>query len=332
VSEALDGRAATDSVAMAADAAALARVLREPLTLPPGARTSGLDRAAHLRTDADWLARAWSEARIVRVDETGRVPVRDDPPGLVLVSAVEVDGGRAESGERYFLGLDDAGRPYFAVPGSFEPAADTRKANVREIGHVLDEPEASVFLTAVALVNWHHRHGYSPRTGAPTRPEQAGWTRVTDDGEILFPRTDPAVIMLVHDGVDGPDGRCLLGHNAAWKSPSWERRYSCLAGFVEPGEPAEATVAREINEEVGVTVRDVRYVASQSWPFPGSLMLGFLAIADPDEPVRVDEEEITEALWFTRTEIAAALAGEADFSLPLAASIAHYLVRYWLSA
>jgi NAD+ diphosphatase len=262
----------------------------------------------------------------VRVDETGRVPVRDDPPGLVLSPAAEVDDG-----ERYFLGVGADGRSYFAIPGPFEPPADARKANVREIGHVLDEPDASVFLTAVALVNWHNRHGYSPRTGQPTRADQAGWTRVTDDGEILFPRTDPAVIMLVHDGVAGPEGRCLLGHNAAWKSPSWERRYSCLAGFVEPGEPAEVTVAREIREEVGVTVRDVRYVASQSWPFPGSLMLGFLAVADPDEPVRVDEEEITEALWFTRTEIAAALAGEADFSLPLAASIAQYLVRFWLS-
>jgi NAD+ diphosphatase len=184
----------------------------------------------------------------------------------------------------------------------------------------------------VALVNWHVRHGYSARTGLPSRPDQAGWVRVTDDGELLFPRTDPAVIMLVHDGVAGPDGRCLLGHNAAWSSPSWAQRFSCLAGFVEPGESAESTVAREIREEVGVSVHEVRYVASQAWPFPGSLMLGFLAIADPAQPVRVDPEEISEARWFTRTEVAAALGGEADFSLPFAASISHYLILMWVSS
>src|SRR5262249_4569623 len=115
--------------------------------------------------------------------------------------------------------------------------------------------------------------------------------------------------------------------------PGWTRRYSCLAGFVEPGEPAEGTVGREVYEEVGVIVRDVTYVASQAWPFPGSLMLGFLAVADPAEPVRVDPEEIADARWFTRTEIARCLAGEpSDFGLPMAASIAHYLIRVWLTS
>jgi len=335
MSEPVDGRTAvTDAAAEAAEATAAALVSQSPLVLPPGARPgpplgAGLDRAAHRRTDEKWLADAWRDGGVVLVED-GRVLVRDDPPGLVLTPTRELD---VAVEDRYFLGVDDAGQPYFAVRAPIEAPPGTRKANVREVGHVLDEPDASLFLTSVALVNWHLRHGYSPRTGKPARAAQAGWVRVTDDGETLFPRTDPAVIVLVHDGVEGPDGRCLLGHNAAWTAPGWAARYSCLAGFVEPGESAESTVAREIAEEVGVTVTDVRYVASQPWPFPGSLMLGYLALADPSQPVRVDPSEITEAHWFSRREIAESLAGHrTDFGLPLAASIAHYLVRTWLSA
>jgi NAD+ diphosphatase len=304
----------------------------EPLRLPPGARPgpplgAGVDRAAHRRTDQDWLERAWADALVVLVDD-GRALIRDEPPGLVLTPANEVDA----AAERFFLGEDSRGRAYFAVEAPITAPPGTRMANVRDVGHVLEEPDAGLFITAVALINWHARHLYSPRTGHPTRAAQAGWTRVTDDGETLFPRTDPAVIVLVHDGVAGPDGRCLLGHNGAWTAPGWARRYSCLAGFVEPGEPAEATVAREVAEEVGVDVRDARYVASQAWPFPGSLMLGYLAVGDPNQPVRVDADEITDARWFTRTDIARSLAGdETDFGLPMASSIAHYLVRAWLS-
>ncbi|NJC67638.1 NAD(+) diphosphatase [Planosporangium flavigriseum] len=297
--------------------------------MPPGARPDvGFDRAAHRRTDAEWLERAWADSLVVLVDK-GRALIRDEPPGLVLTPAGEVDPGA----ERYFLGEDLQGRVYFAVQTPIaEPPPGTRQANVREVGHVLDEPDASLFITAVALVNWHATHRYSPRTGKPTTVAQGGWTRVTDDGETLFPRTDPAVIVLVHDGVAGPEGRCLLGHNGAWTAPGWARRYSCLAGFVEPGEPAESTVVREVDEEVGVQVRDPHYIASQSWPFPGSLMLGYLAVADPDQPVRVDADEITDARWFTRAEVARSLAGdETDFGLPMASSIAHYLVRTWLS-
>lgn len=299
---------------------------REPPPLPPGARPDDIDRAAHRRTDDAWLAEAWADALVVVVDQ-GRALIRDDPPGLVLTAAGEVTAD-----ERYFLGVNRDGRAYFAVRAPLDPPPGSRRANIREVGHVLDEPDAGLFVTAVALVNWHDRHVYSPRTGLPTRAAQAGWVRVTDDGELLFPRTDPAVIVLVHDGVAGEEGRCLLGHNAAWTAAGWTRRYSCLAGFVEPGESAEATVVREIGEEVGVAVHDVRYVASQAWPFPGSLMLGFLALADPDQPVKVDEDEIADARWFTRTEIARTLDGaDTGFGLPMAASIANYLVRTWLS-
>jgi NAD+ diphosphatase len=329
VSEPVDEEALTEEAAAEMIAATLAA--QAPLRLPPGARPGpplgdGIDRAAHRRTDPEWLERAWRDALVVAVDD-GRALVRDEPPGLVLRPAGEFDVE-----ERYFLGEDERGQAYFAVRAEVTPSPGTRLANIREVGHVLDEPDAGLFMTAVALANWHARHAYSPRSGRPTTVAQAGWVRVTDDGEMLFPRTDPAVIVLVHDGVPGPEGRCLLGHNAAWKAPGWTRRYSCLAGFVEPGESAEATVVREIAEEVGVTVRDARYVASQAWPFPGSLMLGFHAVADPDQPVRVDAEEITDARWFTRSEVARSLAGdESDFGLPMAASVAHYLIRTWLS-
>ena len=139
----------------------------------------------------------------------------------------------------------------------------------------------------------------------------------------MWPRTDPAVIVLVNDGVPGPAGRCLLGRNAQWPG----RRFSCLAGFVEPGESAEAAVAREVAEEVGVTVRELRYMGSQAWPFPGSLMLGFTALADPAEPIVVDVEESAEARWVSRAELS-----RGEVNMPAPASIAHFLVSSWLAS
>jgi len=256
--------------------------------------------------------------------DQGRVLVRDG--GLVLSGP---DG--APDGDRYFLGVGPDDEPYFAVAGALPAVDGAVGASLREIVTTLPERDAGLFVTAVALVNWHDRHRYSPVTGKHTIAGEGGWTRVTDDGaETMFPRTDPAVIMLVHDAVAGPRGRCLLGHNAAWTSPAWANRYSCLAGFVEPGESAEATVVREVAEEVGVLVGDVRYVASQPWPFPGSLMLGFHAVGDPAAPLRPDPEEITAARWFTRAEVGAALAGNnPDFVPPPPASIAHHLIEVW---
>jgi NAD+ diphosphatase len=291
---------------------------------PPLAR-GGFDRVAHRRRDAQWQAAAWERSRIIVVDE-GKVLVRD---GVLVL----LDPASAPEGERYFLGVDDSDVPYFAVAAELPTVDGARPATIREVGHSLPELEGGLFITAVALANWHVRHPYSPVSGALTTPGEAGWTRVTGDGtEILWPRTDPAVIVVVHDGVPGPDGRCLLGANAAWISASGVRRYSCLAGFVEPGESAESTVAREVAEEVGVTVSDIRYVASQPWPFPGSLMLGFTARTEPGAAVRLDPEEMADARWFTRIEIAATLAGQrSDFGLPMAASIAHFLIAEWVA-
>jgi NAD+ diphosphatase len=173
---------------------------------------------------------------------------------------------------------------------------------------------------AVALANWHATHVRCPRCGEPTVVTQSGWVRRCErEGVDHFPRTDPAVIMAVVDD----DDRLLLGHGTAW-APG---RFSTLAGYVEPGESAEQAVRREVHEEVGVAVGDVAYRASQPWPFPASLMLGFRARAQTAE-IRVDADEVDEARWFTRDELARA-AATGEVGLPGAASIARALVEDW---
>jgi NAD+ diphosphatase len=301
----------------------------------PALAWSTVDRAAHRRTDPQWLAEAWERAQVMVVDVAagGRFLVRDSD--LVLFAAAELGG--VDPAERMFLGVGLDGTPYFAVIGELPEVPQTRAANLREVGHELDERDGGLAITAVALGHWHAAHPYAPANGQPTAARDGGWVRTGDGGEQLWPRTDPAVIVLVHDGGSGPEGRCLLGHNAAWAAPG-VRRFSCLAGFVEPGESAEAAVAREVAEEVGVAVEWPAYVASQAWPFPGSLMLGFLARGDPDGPVQTDPSEITHAQWFTRREIDAALSGETVLTedgtrlgLPMPASIAYFLITTWLA-
>ena len=321
----------------------------QPLTLPltlPLARGGDLDRAAHRRRDEAWLAGAWATARVL-VLTAGTALVRGTPTRaeLVLVGPQDVP----QDVERYFLGVDAEDQAYFAVvvPGPSAAAAVPGGASVgapgqapgeaagvwagglREVGPALGERDAAMLATVVALANWHARHGFSPVDGGVTRLAEAGWSRDSGGGQ-LWPRTDPAVIALVHDGRPGPAGRCLLASNVAWPQVGGQPRYSCLAGFVEPGESAEQAVAREIAEEVGVTVDDVRYLASQPWPFPGSLMLGFMAVADPAERLRLAPDEIADARWFTRAEVGAALCGSGNgFTLPPGLSIARYLMTTW---
>ncbi|MET8349916.1 MULTISPECIES: NAD(+) diphosphatase [unclassified Micromonospora] len=307
-------------------------------TAPPLARST-LDRAAHRRGDSRWLTEAWLRARVLLLDSTdeGRTLAHTDasPPALVLFGAADVPVGSESIA--MFLGVEPDGVPVFAVDTPLPVLPGTRAVSLREVGHLLGDREAGLFTTALALVNWHTRHGYSAATGAPTEMDEAGWSRVDRNGGRIWPRTDPAMIVLVHDGVDGPDGRCLLGNNAGWPGTPGGRRYSCLAGYVEPGESAEAAVLREVREEVGIGVERVGYVGSQAWPFPGSLMLGFLATADPTDPVQVDPSEIAYARWFTRGEIGAALAGKtvdvgdgAQLILPPPSSIALFLIHRWL--
>lgn len=309
--------------------------IEEQPGVPPLARTT-LDRAAHHRADPQWLADAWARARVLVIHAAGgRALVRDRADGgaeLVLVGSVE-----APQGERLFLGLDADGTPLFAVDAPLPEIDGTRSETLRDVGERLDDRDAGLFSAAAALANWHLSHQFSPRTGQKTTVTEGGWVRVDADGREMWPRTDPAMIVLIHDGVPGPDGCCLLGHNAAWRSPDGSRRFSTLAGFVEPGESAEAAVAREVMEEVGVRLTSMRYEGSQAWPYPGSLMLGFTAVADRDQPITVDPEEIDEARWFTRTRIRQMMAGDhrdpetgVAVYLPMRASIALFLVQRWL--
>ncbi len=304
--------------------------------VPPLARTT-LERAAHHRKDDAWLADAWKRGLVLVVDVAagGRAPVRERPDGAAEL--VLVDAAAAPDAERLFLGLDRDGTPLFAVDAPLPAIDGTRPLTLRDVGHRLDDRDAGIFSAAAALANWHVSHRFSPLSGLPTRVIEGGWCRVDPDGRQMWPRTDPAMIVLVHDGVAGPGGRCLLGRNAAWQSPDGSRRFSTLAGFVEPGESAEGAVVREVQEEVGVHVGTLRYEGSQAWPYPGSLMLGYTAVADPAQPITVDPEEISEARWFTRVDIARMMAGEyhdpgdgVPVRLPMRSSIALYLVERWL--
>ncbi|MFC7275575.1 NAD(+) diphosphatase [Paractinoplanes rhizophilus] len=303
---------------------------------PPLARST-LDRSALRRRDQAWLAEAWSRGLVLVVDPRGgRALVADRPDGgvgLVLLAAAD-----APEAERRFLGVDTDGTTLWTLTAPLPEVEGARAVTLRDVGHLLDARDAGLFTTAVALSNWHASHGFSPRTGLATTAAEAGWVRRDPDGNEMWPRTDPAMIVLVHDGVAGPDGRCLLGHNATWPvGPDGVIRFSCLAGYVEPGESAEAAVLREVAEEVGIPLTSLTYAGSQSWPFPGSLMLGFHATADPAAPIRLDPEEIDEAHWFTRDDIAKMIAGDfvhpgsgVRMSPPMRSSIAYYLIETWL--
>ena len=276
---------------------------------------STLDRTGERRRDDAWLAATWADPRSrVLVVERGKALVRQGP-ALVLLGPEE-----APAGERYLLGVDADGVAYFAVSAPLPAIEGTEPADLRRVGAVLGDRDAGLLTQAVALQNWHATHAHCPRCGALTALSSAGHTRVCAvDGSEHFPRTDPAVIMLVHD-----DERILLASGTRWP----ENRVSILAGFVEAGESLEQAVAREVREEVGVTVGDCRYLGSQPWPLPRSLMLGFFARADGGQELRIDGDEIRSARWYTRAELKAATEAEEIF-LPGRVSIARQLIERW---
>lgn len=248
-------------------------------------------------------------------------------PRLALVPATSLRG----DGEASYLGRDESGG-YLGwscdldeLVGSVDSlSSPVHPVSLRDVGHLLDDRDAGLATAAVALSQWRRTHRCCPRCGARTELVEGGWAARCDvDGHVVYPRTDPAVIMAVHDGA----GRLLLARSVAWP----ERRRSVLAGFVEAGESPEAAVRREVAEEVGVRIGRVEYAGSQPWPFPASLMLGYHAWAADAAAVaalRPDGEEITHADWFTREELARALA-DGQVRLPMRTSIALALIESW---
>jgi NAD+ diphosphatase len=282
-----------------------------------------LDRADHLRDDSDALAALWPQARIVLLDDDGRA-LADDERRLYAMTGSKLGGG---PGSAVFLGLCDGGA-WFSQRAATAGLDAPHRVDLRSAATHWPAFDATVFAQARALLHWHARHRYCGACGGELQFIRAGWLgRCTGCGSEHYPRTDQAIIAAVTDGT-----RLLLGRQKTWAPGRW----SVLAGFVEPGESLEQTVAREVLEESAVRVRGARYLASQPWPFPGSLMLGFIADAHPDEPVAGDELE--EVRWFDADGIRAALAhdwnappeeGQIALSTPI--SIARWLIELWLA-
>ncbi|MFT4226692.1 NAD(+) diphosphatase [Micropruina sp.] len=270
-----------------------------------------LDRCEPQRLDADWLIAQWANpaALLLSVDKSGQLNVGDD---LAIVE--RRPAGKFDPQRHYLLGLS-AGRPVFVE------AADVEKgAGLRELMPVLGPADRELVVAAVALVQWHRTLPHCGLCGAATIVTNGGMVRHCPScGRDRFPRSDPAIIVAVLDA----DDRLLLGHQGVW-APG---RMSILAGFVTAGESLEQAVHREVGEETGLRLSAVKYVASQPWPFPRSLMLGFVARAATTD-IQVDGVEIESARWFTREELTAAVhAGEVG--LPGEASIAHRLIADW---
>jgi NAD+ diphosphatase len=268
-----------------------------------------LDRAGPQRRDEAWLAARLADpaTRVMVASEAG-VVVADERPRLVAVD--ELPGGL----ELVLLGVDGEARAIFAAdPGDDFPG---ERRGLRDLAPVLSQADGGLLAHGVALLNWHRRHRFCSNCGAPSESREAGHMRQCPRcGAQHHPRTDPVVIMLVRDG-----DRAILGRQAHWPPG----RYSALAGFVEPGESLEEAVAREVREETGARVADVTYRSSQPWPFPASLMLGFIARWTAGEPM-VGDGELEDVRWFTREEIAAGVA-----KLPPRQAIARRLIEEWL--
>jgi NAD+ diphosphatase len=289
----------------------------EKTVITPGFTGSSLDRADHLRRDPDALAAAKADwrARLLRLD--GFDPGVSEDGRLAWTTLADAP----DDAELLLLGLDD-GRPHFAAwqPGSRVPTG--RSPALFTALDQLAPGDAETYAMARSLIDWHARHGFCANCASPTTIFRAGWARSCPTcGAEHFPRVDPVVIMIAEH-----DGRALLGRQRPWPAG----RYSALAGFLEPGESIEEAVAREIAEEAGVRTGRVRYVASQPWPFPSSLMIACIAEAE-DDAITLDENELEDAMWVPRKAVRAALAGDADapFLPPPRYAIAHTLLSVW---
>jgi NAD+ diphosphatase len=283
------------------------------MSLPPGFTGAGLDRADNLRLEPEKIGElaARADARLLRLDGLDPVVAAD---GRLLWDPIE------SPENLIFLGLLD-GAPLFAPLVRVAPGQ--RAWSIFALLNRLDLRDAAIWGAARSLNEWHARHPFCSMCGQPSAPFRAGWGRrcPSCDAEH-FPRVDPVVIMLAEH-----DRRILLARQPQYPPG----RYSALAGFVEPGESIEEAVARELHEEAGILASDIRYIASQPWPFPGQLMIACTARAACPEIV-LDRTELEDAFWASRADVAAALAREPDarFLAPPPYAIAHTLLRHWL--
>ncbi len=288
-----------------------------------------LDRAASLRSNPEKLDEAWGrpDTRVVPVWRSKHIVLREDVTSLVLLGPEKFDKLEAYRESRVLLGTV-GGAAVFAVDlSSVEQPAESLGLppvhvvlGLREVAPLVSQPEGALLAYASGILSWHRRNRFCGVCGGETTSTQGGHVRVCASqgcGEQHFPRTDPAVIMLVTDGE-----RSLLGRQAAWPPLV----YSTLAGFVEPGESLEEAVRREVHEETSVEVDEVHYHSSQPWPFPSSLMLGFTARAKTRE-IRLQLDELEDARWFTREQVVARNGVE----LPSTISIARRLIEDWLT-
>ncbi|MBL8561646.1 MAG: NAD(+) diphosphatase [Gemmobacter sp.] len=320
--------------------------MRQAETVTFGGPPAGqaLERAAHLRGDVAAQARLLASGRVLPLWRGKPLLTGEGaalgwlPPGHPALAhgRAPLFLGLAAGGEQGLFAQDisdwtpEAGseaveQGFFDASIQRHPAlpGDHSFHELRGVMTRLDATEAALAATARALLHWHRSHGFCATCGSASDLAMAGWQRNCPScGAQHFPRTDPVVIMLVTHG-----NRALLG-----RSPGWpEGMYSCLAGFVEPGETIEAAVRREVLEEAGIHIGAVRYLASQPWPFPASLMIGCAAEALTDTITR-DPAELEDAIWLTREEALATLSGERSDILPARkGAIAHFLLSNWLA-
>jgi NAD+ diphosphatase len=291
-----------------------------------------LDRMSERRRDTAWIATLLADpaARVLPLVDLrpltrgeGAVPVLDWQPAAAWRAQIEAGAMLV------FLGIAD-GRPHFTIDASaadLPPAPGNEPFDARTLAPLLPAGEAAILAEARSLVDWHARHGFCAQCGTRTRVEAAGWVRRCPECKVShYPRSDPVTIMLAVRGEMG-----LLGRGR--RRPG--NRFSCLAGFMEPGETLEEAVRREVHEESGVRVGRVKYLACQPWPFPSTLMMGCLCEALSDE-ITVDPEELAEARWFSRAELRALVAGATSgiddptrLAIPGPVAIAHQIIRRW---
>lgn len=295
-------------------------VLKLPLA------SEAVDRSGELRTKPDELAKLWKSARILHF-ASGKFRVKPNYE-LDFQSAEQIAKLRKDAkfadGEELFLGIDN-GISYFAWCSdamdfeSFETLENYQ--TLRTLGDFLTQLEMGLAIHSQAIANWHHTHQFCARCGAPTLSANGGSLRkCSTDGSEHYPRTDGAVIVLVKDDKD----RVLLGRQKVWP----EKRFSCFAGFVEPGESFEQTVLREVFEESAIRADKITYLGSQPWPFPASIMISFSALATNPAAAKADGEEIEEIIWLTREEMCAAIANQ-SLTLPPGMSVARKMIEFW---